>query len=227
MSDYFQRKEVSNSDLLSLRRAFFGMRDPSEDMAEVFNFGNLVDAMLTEPWRLGDSHYGDFTLNLDNEMIAFQYSDWKLAESMAAQAALDPVVRHFIKAGSHQHVFTGSLTFEYENDPYTIEGRCKFDTINLDISTGADYKTTGCTTRKACLASIDHFGYDQATAWYMDLAGIDRHWLIFISKKTKEVFKFAIERGDETYLRGLNKYSYWAHKWLMLIDQFPRELSLR
>lgn len=224
MSGYFQRKEVSNSDLLSLRRAFFGMRDPSEDMAEVFNFGNLVDAMLTEPWRLIDN---DYELKDGDGIITFQKGDWRLAEAMAMGAKNDPVVRHFIKAGSHQHVFTKSLTFEYDNDPYTIEGRCKFDTINMAISTGADYKTTGCTTRKACLASIDHFSYDQATAWYMDLAGIDRHWLIFISKKTKEVFKFAIERGDETYLRGLNKYSYWAHKWLMLIDQFPQELLLQ
>ena len=47
---YFLRPEVSNSDLTALKYEMSGYELP--DMTDVFAFGNLVDAMITEPHRI-------------------------------------------------------------------------------------------------------------------------------------------------------------------------------
>lgn len=215
MNPYFLRPEVSNSELLDLRRAYYSV--PDQDLEQVYNFGSLVDAMLTEVWRC-DSLFR--TLKDDDGLIEYTVAEWMLAAAMAAVCERDPVIQAFIQGGKSQHIFIKRLSFSYDGDEYSIKGRCKFDSIKKAIKTGADYKTTACTTRKACLAAIGYFNYDQQAAWYMDLAGTDRHWLIFISKKTKEVFKFAIERGDAMYEQGKRKYSFWARVWLMLFENF-------
>jgi hypothetical protein len=50
LDPYFTRKEVSNSDLTALKYRLSGHELPN--MTEVFAFGNLVDAMITEPDRI-------------------------------------------------------------------------------------------------------------------------------------------------------------------------------
>ena len=44
---YYDRSEVSNSDLSKLKQDLYGTfeRDPTES----FKFGNLIDHMITEP----------------------------------------------------------------------------------------------------------------------------------------------------------------------------------
>lgn len=215
MNAYFLRPEVSNSELLALRRAYYSVPDP--DLEQVYRFGSLVDAMLTEDGRVD---YILHQLHDDDEIINYTGAEFVLATSMVDACKVDPVIRAFIEGGRSQHIFIKTIGFTYDGEEYQIKGRCKFDSIKKSIKTGADYKTTACTTRKACLAAIDYFNYDQQGAWYMDLAGTDRHWIIFISKKTKQVFKFAIERGDAVYEQGRRKYSFWARVWLMLFENF-------
>lgn len=217
MNEYFLRPEVSNSELQSLRRAYYNVPDP--DLEQVFKFGNLVDALLTTP-TLVSMVEGCYQLMDDDGIIRFTRDETFLAYRMYKACLVDPVIREFIRHGSGQHVFTRDLLFTYEDAEYTIKARCKFDSIYPAIRTGVDYKTTSCTTRKAFIASIEHFNYDQQAAWYLDTAGTDRHWIIGISKKTKEIFKFAIQRGDETYQRGRSKYSFWSRVWLMLFENF-------
>lgn len=217
MTPYFSLPSVSNSELQALRRATNALPNPFEDIQGSLHFGSLVDAMLTESHRCNHFYY---TLQDEPKPITFTPTEWELALWMYKQALKDPIIKEFVNSGSGQHVFSKPLTFNYEGFDYTIEGRCKFDSIKQAISTGVDYKTTACATRKSFIESIEFLNYDQAGAWYMDLAGIDRFWILGISKKTKEVFKFAIQRGDEVYERGRGKYAFWAYRWLMLLDGF-------
>lgn len=215
---YFNRPEVSNSDLKALARMLSVTPDNRDGLEDIFNFGSLVDALLTEPWR---ANHDERSLLLETGgKVQFEKFVFDLAKKLAANLKKDRVVSLLLDNMIGQYVVVRTLKFIYDEEEHTIKGRCKFDGLSKKFRTGCDYKTTSCTTRKSFIESIEFFDYDQAGAWYMDLARIDRFWIIGISKKTGEVFKFAIERGDETYNRGRDKYSRLAFKWIMLIENF-------
>jgi hypothetical protein len=210
---YFSLPEVSNSDLKELRRLYnvAALRD----LAKVFGFGSLVDALLTERWKVD---FTRCTLNDDGREISFASADFALALRLVEYLQADPLIRLFLDTMVGQYIFRRTLKFTYEGDEYQIRGRCKFDLFSRVHRFGLDFKTTACTTLKSFRESIEFLDYDQAAAWYMDLAKIDRFWIIGISKKTGEIFKYAIERGDETYERGRAKYALWAYRWICLIE---------
>jgi hypothetical protein len=218
---YFSLPCVSNSDLIALRKAFYCFEE-TYDPAEVFKFGNLVDAMLTEEHRV---NYFYFTLQDSDQVINYAPSEFGLAKAMVKRCKADPVIKAFIAMGHGQKVFSEMLRFSFDGVDYEIKARCKFDSIITPIKTSVDYKSTGCTKRKSFIESIEHFNYDQQGAWYMDVGGSDRHWIIGISKKTKELFKYVIERGDETYKRGVSKYTFWAYRWLMFVEGFKTDTA--
>lgn len=215
---YFNRPEVSNSDLKALARMLAAIPDNRDDLEDIFNFGSLVDALLTEAYRV---NHEERSLSLETGgKVYFEKPVFDLAKKLAANLKKDRVVSLLIDNMVGQYIVARTLKFTYDDEEYEIKGRCKFDGLAKKFRTGCDYKTTSCTTRKAFVESIEFFDYDQAGAWYMDLARIDRFWIIGISKKTGEVFKYAIERGDETYRRGRDKYARLAYKWIMLIANF-------
>lgn len=220
--NYFSLPSVSNSDLNALRKAYYCSED-AFDPAEVYKFGNLVDAMLTEPERV---NYWYFTLEDNGAQITYTPTDFELAKAMTKVCLKDPVIAAFIAQGSGQYIFDRLLPFQFEGNDYQIQARCKFDSIKMAQKIGCSYKTTSCTTRKSFIESIEHFNYDQQEAWYMDIAEIDRDFICAISKKTKEVFKVAVQRGDELYERGRQKYSFWAYRWLMFVEGFNQTASV-
>ena len=71
---YYQRSEVSNSDLTELKNLLYP-RTQYGDKEKTFKFGSLVDAMLTEPERVRyDKHTVDDVL--------YSGEDWELAQAM-------------------------------------------------------------------------------------------------------------------------------------------------
>jgi hypothetical protein len=210
---YFTLPEVSNSNLKELKSSYYV--ETPRDLAAVFAFGSLVDALLTEPWKVD---YRSCSLNDDGWIIPFTKADFELAVKLVQYLKADPLIKLFLDTMVGQYIFRRTLVFTYEGGEYRIRGRCKFDLFSRAYLFGLDFKTTACTTLKAFRESIEFLDYDQAAAWYMDLAKIDRFWIVGISKKTGEIFKYVIQRGDETYERGRAKYSLWAYRWLTLID---------
>jgi len=220
--NYFDLPEVSSSDLGALERTFYGADDNRDALKGTFNFGSLVDAMLTETRKL------DFVMHTlteeGGEVIEFDVKVWRDAERLASALRKDPLVSLMLAVMVGQYIFRRTLTFNYEGEEYTIRGRCKFDGYYHHLGIGLDYKTTACKTLKEFRASIDHFNYDRQAAWYMDLTGINQHWIIGISKVTGEIFKHVVARGDETHRRGVEKYSLWAYRWIILIGGFTSKL---
>ncbi len=216
--NYFDLAEPSNSDLKLLGKLCNAIPDNRENLEEVFNFGSLVDAFVTEHFRI---RYSDCSLLLETGgVVFFEPEIFALAKKMATKLKADRVVALLLPLMKSQHIVIKTISFEYEGEVYKIKGRCKFDGVSKKRKISVDYKTTSCTTRKAFIVSIEYFDYDQQGAWYMDLAGIDQHWIFGISKKTGEVFRYVIKRGDETYLRGVAKYSRLAYRWVTLIENF-------
>lgn len=222
VANYYELPEVSSSDLSALERKFYGLPDNREDLKGIFNFGSLVDAMVSERRKL-DVMLHTLTED-DGNVIEFDYKVWKMAEKMADTLRKDKLVALMLKIMVGQYIFRRTLRFVYDDDGYEIRARCKLDGYCKEFGIGLDYKTTSCKTYKAFVESIAHFNYDRQAAYYMDIAGINSYWIIGISKVTNEVFKFAIARGDETHSRGVAKYSIWAYRWIIYIQDFTINL---
>lgn len=224
VANYFDLPEVSASELKELRATYYGLADRRENLEEVFNFGSLVDAMLTERERLDYTHC---SLKVPGSLdLHFSPIVWRQAERLAEALRKDPVVALLIKVMTGQYIFRRTISFTYQGEEYSLRGRCKFDGFAKPYKTGLEYKTTAAKTLREFLAAIDFFAWDMSAAWYMDLARIDYFWIIAVSKSSGEVFKRVVERGDETYKLGVQKYSVWAYRWTMLVDPFVKSLKL-
>ena len=71
---YYNRREVSNSDLTELKNLLHP-RQQFGDKEAAFRFGTLVDAIITEPERA--NHY---TLTVDD--VQYTNEEWMLAMEM-------------------------------------------------------------------------------------------------------------------------------------------------
>lgn len=218
--DYYQLPEVSSSDLGKLERLFYNRPDPA--LEQVFAFGSLVDALLTERKLLS---FAALELRESSgKTIQFDYKTWQLAEKLADTLRRDSVISRLLDNSVGQYIFRRTLPFTYEGEDYKIRARCKFDLLSKPFGMGLDFKTTSCASEKEFISAISYFDYDKQAAWYMDLARIDRHWIVAGSKVNNKIFRFAVERGDETYTRGVAKYSRWAWRWNTLIEPFEQQL---
>jgi len=172
---------------------------------DIFNFGSLVDAMLSEEFRINP-----LTLTLRQDIgpdIVYASDIFLQADRLADRCKKDPVIAEILKRMIGQYIFIRSLGFTYEGEDLALRARCKFDAYGKALAMGADYKTTA--------------------AFYMDLARIEMFWIIGISKVTGEIFKHAIRRGDAVYLAGRAKYSFWAYRWKLLVEPFAEDPALK
>lgn len=212
---YYQRPEVSNSDLTELKNLLYP-RTQYGDKEKAFRFGTLLDAMLTEPDRV----------RYDKRMVddvVYSGEDWQLAESMKSairrEAKRDPLIRFALEHSDKQRFMVNKAQeFQYGDFTYTLDTRCKWDFWFPTLGYGGDLKTTFASTEKQFLEAVDFFDWDRSRAWYMDIAGSDQDFIVAVSKKNQQVFKKFIRRGDPVYQRGKEKYEDLAFKWWMLFE---------
>lgn len=210
---YYQRSEVSNSDLTALKellhpRLQFGNRE------EAFRFGNLVDAMITEPGRVDY-----YRLSVDNEVYSedeFRHAK-EMHRALRTEGRRDPFLRNVLDQAETQRCMVNKCQqFEYGGFPFSLPTRCKWDWW-LDIAQfGGDLKTCAATTQREFEDAVDFFDWDRSRAWYMDIARSDRDFIYAISKKNCNVFKLYINRGDAIYNRGRDKYEELAFQYWCL-----------
>ncbi|MDR1348293.1 MAG: PD-(D/E)XK nuclease-like domain-containing protein [Prevotellaceae bacterium] len=207
MDAYYSRKEVSNSDLSALKQMLFPREMP--DPTNAYRFGNLIDAMITEPERV------DFFKRTVDD-IQFTVEDFERAECMKRAFFADEFCRTLAERASGQEVMTRCRKFNYSGYGFELDTRCKWDLWRSDWGWGGDIKSTAATTQSQFEAAAKFFDYDRQRAWYMDIAGSDRDILIGISKVNFKVFKVAINRQSELYRQGFQKYNELAFKWHLI-----------
>ncbi len=210
MTDYYSRSEVSNSDLTALKQLIH----PTPmygDREAIFRFGSLVDAIITEPQRVNF-----FQHTVDDE----QFSEEEFLHAREMQKALrmeaqrDRFLDKVLQLASTQTVMVNQgQQFLYGAFPYTLDTRCKWDWYLSDFGFGGDLKTTSAETQAQFNDAVDFFDWDRSRAWYMDIAKSDRDFIYGISKKNCKVFKKFINRNDETYRRGREKYEELAFQY--------------
>lgn len=210
---YYLRSEVSNSDLTALKqmlhpRLQFGNRE------EAFRFGNLVDAIITEPERVNYFRFTvDDTQYTEDEFLHAQEMYKSLRTEAKKDKFLEYVLRH---AETQRSMVNDSQKFEYCGFPFSLPTRCKWDWW-LDVAGfGGDLKSTFASTQKEFDEAVDFFDWDRSRAWYMDVAGSQQDFIYAISKKNFKVFKMLMRRDDKTYRRGREKYEELAFQYWCL-----------
>ena len=204
---YYTRPEVSNSDLSTLKQQLYP-RD-TFDLTDAYRFGNLLDAMITEPGRV------DF---FKHEVAGTQFSvdEFEKAERMKRAFYADEFCCMIADKAEGQKVMVKHRAFDYRGFDFELDTRCKWDLWRSDLGWGGDIKSTTATTQEQFEAAARHFDYDRQRAWYMDIAGSERDALIGISKTNSKVFKIFINRSSEWYRAGVEKYNELAFKWYLM-----------
>lgn len=204
---YYQRSEVSNSDLSKLKQVLYPRDMP--DPTQAYRFGNLIDAMITEPERVDY-----FQKCCDNDV--FSDSDWRIAERMKAAFWSDSLCENLMKGVETQKVMVKRRALSFKGYDFELDVRCKWDGWRPDLGYGFDIKSTSAQTQNEFETAARYFDYPRQRSWYMDIAESNFDVLIGISKKNFKVFKIAIKRGDSFYREGYEDYINLAFRYHIL-----------
>jgi hypothetical protein len=210
---YYERSEVSNSDLTELKNLLHP-RPQMGDKLAAFRFGSLVDAIITEPARV---NYYQLTVD-DVQYTEDEFRHAKeMMRSLRAEARNDMFLARVLEEASTQTVMVNKgQPFEYGGFGFSLDTRCKWDWFLNRFGFGGDLKTTSASTQSEFNDSVDFFDWDRSRAWYMDIAQSDRDFIYAISKRNCNVFKLFINRGDAIYNRGREKYEELAFQYWCL-----------
>jgi hypothetical protein len=210
---YYDRGEVSNSDLGWLDKYLNPDRFQA-DPHEAYKFGNLIDAMITEVSKVD---YFKQTVS-DYEDEPFENEAWVKALEMKKSFYKDPFCKQIHAISDCQKVFIDNVFLRWGGVRFSLRMRCKFDLYMEPLKWGADVKSTTCTTQAQFEEACRFFNYDRQRAVYMTLAKSDKDCLIGISKENFKVFKVPINRGDDFFKSGMEKFEDLAFKWWCLFE---------
>lgn len=209
---YYNRPEVSNSDLSALKNLLHP--HPEGDKEKAFRIGNLVDAIITEPARV--DYYRYLVDDVQYSAEEFHFGE-EMFRSLRSEAKRDPFLAKVLENAETQHVsINHGQAFTYGGFPFSLDTRCKWDWWLPGLHFGGDLKTTSCSSQKEFEDAYDFFDIDRSRAWYMDIERTDKDFVYAISKRNMQVFKVFIQRGDALYERGRAKYEELAFQYWCL-----------
>lgn len=212
---YFDRCEVSNSDLTELKN-FLYPRMQFGDKEKAFKFGTLVDALITENERV---RYDKRTV----DGALYTKEDFELGLEMRRSLRKEAEKDRFLamvleKSDTQRFMVNKNQAFQYGNFTYHLDTRCKWDWWLPELGFGGDLKTTFAESQKQFDDAIDFFDWDRSRAWYMDIAGSQQDFIYAISKKNCKIFKhFITDKDHPSYVHGKEKYDELAFKWWQLM----------
>ncbi len=209
MDPYYNRTEVSNSDLSALKNYLEGIDNNFPNRDQIFYFGNLFDAMLTEPHKI------DFR-NKKFDGVPVDSSMFYKAEKMKLAFLKDPFALHVFKNSKPQSVIVDKVDLTFHDYPFSLMMRCKFDFDLSNLDLVVDLKSTSSTTQEQFDSAILKFDYDRQAAVYMTMANVNRFAIIGVSKKNQKLFKVMIDKNSDLYKSGMEKFTDLAFKWWSL-----------
>lgn len=217
---YYNRDEVSNSDLGTLKK-YWQPDQVIYDIEKAYRFGTLIDCMITEPFKI---NYFKFTC------AGYQYSkeEFELAEQMKKAFYRDELCAILANSSDFQKVsIRNGFPIEYDGVKVFLNVRCKWDLFAMPkLKISGDIKSTTAETQKQFEEACHYFDYFRQRAWYMDIENVDNDMLIGISKKNCKVFKVAIRRGDNNYKEGKAHYQDLAFRWWSLCGEIQKPSAM-
>lgn len=210
--EYYNRPEVSNSDLTALKNLLHPHQEGDKERA--FRIGNLVDAIITEPARV---NYYRFTV----DDVQYSEDEFRFGEEMFKALRMEAKRDRFLEmvlanAETQRVSILQGHKFEYGGFPFTLDTRCKWDWFLPGLHYGGDLKTTSTCSQKEFEDAYDFFDIDRSRAWYMDIEHTDKDFVYAINKRTMQIYKVFITRDSELYKRGREKYEELAFQYWCL-----------
>lgn len=207
---YYDRPEVSNSDLTALKDILHP-RPQYGDKEAIFRFGSLVDALITEPERV--NHYRRTVDDVQYTEDEFRHAK-EMHKALRMEAMRDGFLAKVLASADTQMCMVShGQQFEYGEFEFTLDTRCKWDWWLPRFGFGGDLKTTAAASQAEFNDAVDFFDWDRSRAWYMDIARSERDFIYAISKKNCKIFKLFIDRYDSVYRRGREKYEELAFRY--------------
>lgn len=208
-ANYRKFPAVSNSDLTELQK-YWEPENIWIDKEKAYRFGNLIDAIITEPERV------NYYLHRVDD-VQYTPEEFLQAEEMRKAFYKDAFCVSMVKQCSFQRIsYRPDFQIEHEGFSFTLPAKCKWDLFCESIDLSGDIKSTAATTQKQFIEACHHFDYFRSRAWYMDLEGRNNDILIGISKKNNQIFKIPIKRGGDLYNLGKRQYQELSHQWWSL-----------
>lgn len=206
-AEYFAFPAVSNSALSSLQNELLGIAVP--EFSHGFYTGTLLDNLITERRRINLLEHEHDNKEIPAAVIAN-------VKQMAKAFWKNPFCTQLIKGAALQKISLFTREFLYNDIPFSLPCKCKWDFFNEKGISG-DIKTTVATTLQQFLKECEFRQYFRARAWYMDLENTRQDIIIGISKVNFQIFLVPITKGDANYLRGQQQYLrlafyYWTLK---------------
>lgn len=216
---YFDRSEVSNSDLTALKKLLYGGND--FDPTHAYAFGTLIDCMITEAEKVDY-----YNRTVDGESYLYSVEDFERAKRMKTSFNKDEFAQLVLKHASFQHIaIQHDWPILYGGFEFKLNVRCKFDFFFPGWKMGGDIKSTMAETQSQFEAACHHFDYFRSRAWYMDISGTEKDMLIGISKKNFKVFKISLDKNApigtkarDLYELGKAQYQELAFKYWLMFD---------
>lgn len=206
---YYERPEVSNSELGAIEK-YWMPQSYIIDLEAAFHFGNLLDAMITEPAQVDYFKQTIAGVKINKE-------EFEKADKMKKVFFADPFCKKLVAQCTMQKVTVKhDWLIVYQGFKFSMNMRCKWDFFAERIDLSGDLKTTAATTQKQFEESLFHYNYDRQAALYMDLEGKSNFIFIGISKVNFKIFKVIVKRFDSTYNSGKAKYEELAFRYWYL-----------
>lgn len=203
---------VSNSDLTSLQK-YWEPENVWIDKEKAYKFGTLIDAIITEPFKVDYFKY-------QVEGVQYTREDFEQAQEMSKMFYRDEFCKKMVAQCTFQKIsYEPKFNIVSEGFLFSLPAKCKWDLFCEKIDLSGDIKSTAATTQKQFIEACHYFDYFRSRAWYMDIEGRSNDILIGISKKNNQVFKIPIKRGDELYRLGKQQYQELAFRWWTLYGE--------
>lgn len=216
--DYFQRREVSNSDLSWLKLELLSSAE-RRDFTNAYRMGSLIDAMITSPeminvfkFQLIDTAHG--------KIEQYTQEEFQLCNKMKQAFRQDEFCKNMLRQSTGQMVKNAPVDLNYCDFDFTMHMRCKYDLWSDILGWGGDIKSTTATSQKQFEDAVRYFDYDRQRAVYMTISGADKDMLIGISKVNYKIFKVPITRDCELFRSGMEKLNSLAFRWWTLFENF-------
>ncbi len=207
--DYFDRPEVSNSDLSALRDYLECKGGADSNREKAYWFGTIFDAIVTEPHKIDFIRKRYNGIDIEPKLFA-------LATRMKQTLMADELGSYLVKNSGKQRVITDTVKLEHNGIPFQLRMRCKLDFDLPQIRLASDLKSTAAGTQAEFDNAVNAFDYDRQAAVYMTLCKAEKFIIIAASKRNKSLFKVLIDKETPLYKSGMEKFTDLAFKWWTL-----------
>lgn len=200
---YYNHPNKSNSDLSKIKKATLAPKEiVTYDAA--LRRGSLLDNYIL--W--GMDRFMEM-LPTPEEIRQVK----KLAKAYYAHPYCQMV---HTKADKQVEMYKYNHLFNVDGFQFNLDVKCLWDFFFKSAGFGGDLKRTSARTQEQFEQHAIDFEYTRSRAWYMDIAGSDKDFLIGINE-SGEIFFIWIHRGDKFHATGVEQYNDLALKQYMLL----------